>query len=274
MGILIKITNWVFYPMFLPFEGMRPDYALLVISALTGVVMLYLYKWTSNQDRLKAVQSRIKAHILEIQLYKTDLSIMLRSLFRVFMKNLTYMKLLLPPAILLIALVVIVVVQCYPRFQFAPVPPGDKVLVKAVLKDWNPDAEKGVSLYTPDGVKLDSEPLAIPSQKEIDWRVVPQSAGSHELVFTAGKEKVARRLVSGYGLIGVSPKKTELSFSSYIENPMETPLKSGSAFESLTITYPERPMNQPLLFGMNWIIYFFVLSFVVALVWKFVARVH
>lgn len=274
MDILIKITNGFFHPLFLPFEGVRPDYALLIISTVTGVVMLYLYKWTSNQEKLRAVQSRIKAHILEIQLYKTDLSIMLRSLFRVFMKNLTYMWLLLPPALLLIALVVVVVVQCYARFAFEPVPPGGKVLVKVVLKEWGPDKENDVSLYAPKGVDIDGGPLAVPSKKEVDWRVAPQSAGSYELVFVAGTEKVARRLVSGHRLAAVSPVKTSSGFASYIENPMETPLDTSSAFESISIAYPERNMNLPLVFGMNWVVYFFVVSFAVALVWKLVARVH
>jgi len=274
MGIFIRIVNALFYPLFLPFEGVRPDYALLIISAVTGVAMLYLYKWTSNQDRLRAVQSRIKAHILEIQLYKTDLSIMLRSLFRVFMRNLTYMRLLLLPALGLIALVVVLVVQCYPRFQFRPVPPGGKVLVKAVLKEWGPGMGKEVSLFASEGLLVDSAPLAIPSSREVAWRVIPKAEGSYELTFTVDGESVKRKLVSGNGLIGVSPDRSSLSFAGYLENPMEIPLASGSAFEKITIAYPERSMNQPLLLGMNWIIYFFVVSFVVALVWKFVARVH
>lgn len=270
MGVLLNIINMIFTPLFLPFKRIRPDYALFAITAVTGVAMLYLYKWTSNQARLKAVQQKIKAHILEIQLYRTDLKIMLRSLSRVFTKNLTYMWLLLPPAILLIALVVLLVVQCYPRFQYRPVAPGEKVLVKAVLKDW----PGTVSLSVPEGVKLGGDPFAIPAHREVDWYVIPSSPGTHELVFISGGERVARTLVAGDGLEGVSPVKSAFSFAGYLENPLEAPLEPGSAFHSVVIMYPERDMDLPLTFGMNWMVYFFVVSFFVALVWKYVARVH
>lgn len=274
MGKLINIVNLMFEPLFIPFAGMRPDYALFIITSVTGVAMLYLYKWTSDQTKLKAVRQRLKAHILEIQLYRTDLRIMLRSLYRVFAKNLTYMWLLLPPAILLIALVVLVVVQCYPRFQYRPVAPGEKVLVKAVLREWPSGSSDAVNLSVPDGVRLDSAPLAIPSLREVDWRVVPSGAGTHELVFTAGGEKLERTLVSGVGIEGVSPVRSAFSLAGYIENPLELPVSQGSAFESVVVMYPERDMGLPLMFGMNWIVYFFVVSFLVALGWKFVARVH
>lgn len=273
MATIIGIINMVFRPLFAPLTSVRPDYALFIISAVTGVVMLYLYKWTSNQSRLKEVQKKIKAHILAIQLYKTDLRMMLRSLYRVFAKNMTYLWLLLPPALFLILLVVVLVVQCYPRFQFRPLAPGETVLVKAVVKEGSDPA--GVTFSAADGaLTVDAGPMVVPSKREVDWRVAANSDGMHELTFTSGGESISRTLVAGSGLTGVSPAKAGFSFEGYLENPLETPVPASSAFESVTVMYPERDMNQPLMFGMNWIIYFFVVSFVVALGWKFVARVH
>src|SRR3990172_5705979 len=116
MELLISYSNRFFALLFLPFERMRPEHALFIISAVTGVIMLYLYKWTSKQKALGAVQQKIKAGILEIQLYKNDIYVMLRALARVFRRNVTYMKLLLPPALALMAIVALIFFQIYPKF--------------------------------------------------------------------------------------------------------------------------------------------------------------
>jgi len=275
MDTVINAINAVFGLLFVPFRTMRPDWSLLIITCAAGIGMLYLYVWTSNQDKLDEVQTRIKAHILEIQLYKTDLRVIMRSLMRVFRKNFTYLWYLTPPALFLVLLVIVLVVQCYPRYQFRPLNPGEPVLIKAAVKSW--DSLKGgtIQMETPDGMRVDASPLEVPALGEVLWRAfAPQKPGDYKVTFKANGETMTRTMHVGGGLVGVSPKKGPLTFTNYIENPLETPVASSSVFSETSIGYPERDMDLPLMLGINWIIYFFVVSFVVALIWKYVTGAH
>jgi len=275
MDALINAINAAFGLMFVPFEGMRPDWSIFIISCVTGIGMLYLYVWTSNQEKLKAVQAKIKAHILEIQLYKTDLGVIMRALYRVFRKNFTYLWYLTPPALFLIVLVIIIVVQCYPRYQYRPLMPGERTLVRAGVKSWDALGGKAIQMNAPDSVKLDAQPLAVPALGEVYWRVfAPDKPGDYVITFRAGGETMTRTLRVGEGLVGVSPRKGPLTFAGYIENPLETPVAASSVFSETVIEYPERDMDLPLMLGINWIIYFFVVSFLVAVIWKYITGTH
>jgi len=274
MEYIVKITNAIFSAMFFPFERMRPDYAILIISLVAGVVMFYLYKWTSCQGRLAKVQQRIKAHILEIQLYKTDLYVMFRALYRVLVKNFTYLGLLLPSATLLIFLVVLIVVQCYPRFEYRPVKPGEGFVLKATMKDWDSVAAGSLRLTVPDGMAVEAGPLPIPSMKEVDWRLRASKPGEYKISLGPGAGDVEKTAVVGEGVRGLSRKSGALSLKGYICDALGSPLPAGSAFSEVEVLYPERGMHGALLLGMSWVVYFFVVSFVVALIMKFITKAH
>jgi len=275
MDTVIKAINTVFGIMFVPFRNMRPDWSLLIITCAAGIGMLYLYVWTSNQDKLDEIQTKIKAYILEIQLYKTDLRVIMRALMRVFRRNFTYLWHLTLPAIFLAFLVIVLVIQCYPRYQFRPLNPGEPVLITAGVKSWGALKGGTIQMDAPDGMKLDAKPLAIPALGEVHWRAIaPQKPGDYNISFKADGETMTRTLHVGGGLVGVSPTKGPLSFTGYLENPLETPVASSSLFSESVIGCPERDMDLPLMFGINWIIYFFGVSFVVALIWKFVTGAH
>ena len=273
MELLINYSNRFFSLLFLPFERMRPEYALFAISAVTGVVMLYLYKWTSNQKALGAVQQKIKAGILEIQLYKNDIYVMLRALARVFRRNMTYLKLLLPPALALMAIVALIVVQMYPRFQYRPLRPGEGAVVKAALTVWPEDAAASVRLSVPEGVTVEAGPVAVPARQELSWRIRADRGGEYPVTVEAGRETQAITLSAGGGLAAVTPSRAPLGLGSYLASPAATPIPPGSAFTGIAIKYPERDIRSPLMLGMGWIVYFFVASFLVALAAKFAFKV-
>lgn len=274
MEIIFRTINGFFSAVFMPFVDMRPEYALLIISFVTGASMLYLYKWTSNRESLRREKQHIKAGILEIQLYKTDLYIMIRGLFRVFIRNLAYMRLLIAPALLLTAIVLLILLQCYPRFAYRPVRPGEGVTLKADLTNWGKGAAHPVELLLPKGVTIDAGPVAVPSLKEIDWRLKARTTGDYTLVIQSGNERQEKNIRIGYGIERVTPSRSIFTYKNLIGIPMEKFLSPASAFKEITVTYPEREIHSKILLGMNWMFFFFVVSFATALVLKFLVKVE
>ncbi|MDH7493495.1 MAG: hypothetical protein QHH44_06375, partial [Candidatus Saccharicenans sp.] len=82
---------------FLPFSSASPWGALLVISLLTALLLLLVYKKTSNQAGLKQVKNRIKASLLEIRLYQSDFRTQLGSQKELVAANLRYLLYNLQP---------------------------------------------------------------------------------------------------------------------------------------------------------------------------------
>ena len=76
-----------------PFENGNAHGGMIFISLLTGAVMLFLFKLTSNQAAMKEVKTKISAYFLEMRLYKEDISAVMGSQRRILLANLNYMKL-------------------------------------------------------------------------------------------------------------------------------------------------------------------------------------
>jgi len=66
-----KLIEW----MILPFRGMTPWIGMAVISLVTGIFMLLIFRLTSNQKGIRQVKDKIKAHLMEIRLFKDNLGL-------------------------------------------------------------------------------------------------------------------------------------------------------------------------------------------------------
>ena len=53
--------------------------SLTVVSAVLGVVLLVLFKYTSNQAAIGRVRDRIKARLLAMKLFKDNIPVVLKS---------------------------------------------------------------------------------------------------------------------------------------------------------------------------------------------------
>ena len=68
------ITN-LFELLCSPFAELDPWWGLSALSVLTGVVMLVIFRFTSNQGGIRSAKNRIKAFFLEVRLYNDDLGL-------------------------------------------------------------------------------------------------------------------------------------------------------------------------------------------------------
>ena len=59
MQIVNAILRPVFDGLLLPFQGLHPFVGIAVVSLLTSVLMLVMFKRTSNQDKIVAVKAKI-----------------------------------------------------------------------------------------------------------------------------------------------------------------------------------------------------------------------
>src|SRR3989304_2802981 len=70
MGFFNRVVNNMFDLALNPFSSMHPIWPLSVMSLATGILMLLIFRYTSDQEGIKNKKNSIKAHLLGSLLFK------------------------------------------------------------------------------------------------------------------------------------------------------------------------------------------------------------
>lgn len=241
-----------------PFRSMGPIWALLFVSLVAGVLMLWLFGKTSSQDRIKSIRDYIRGNMMAIRLYGDDLGLLFRLQGRIFRSTLVYMGLAMVPMLVMLVPVLLILIQLNLRFQARPLAPGESTVVKVTLRD-GPAVGAPVELDAPDGVAIETPAVRIDSLHELVWRVRGDEPGRHRLVVRAGGESLEKELVVGRRWGAVSEKRTGDGFFDALLFPGEAPIDSSSPIRAVEIQYAELPLSI-LGFHLHWLVVFFVAS--------------
>ena len=247
----------------LPFKSLHPLISMAWISLITGIFMLIVYKYTSNQEGIRRVKDKIKAHLMEIRYYKDDLKIIFRAQGKILRHNLTYVKYSLVPFAVMVIPIIMLLAQMNLWYGYAPLKEGNSVLIAAKLSGKMGDPMPDISLDLPDGLELESPPMKISFEREFDWRIKVKKSGNYTLRFTSSQEAVEKELIASDEdkLLRISPKRFAPNILEEFLYPGEKPLPKDSPIESIEIKY--EPGSMPLFgWDIHWIIYYFALSVV------------
>ena len=91
--IIHKIINLIFYPL----KYTSPALGLLFTSLLTALLILTIFRLTSNQKKIKWAKDKVKAYILEIRLYRDQPRVILKALGNILLFNSMYLRYVLVP---------------------------------------------------------------------------------------------------------------------------------------------------------------------------------
>lgn len=257
MGLFNSGINGLFDLLFLPFARLAPLWGLLVISVLSGILMLWIFGLVSNQDAVRTVRDKVRGNLIAVRLFGDDLGLLFRLQWRLLRDNVVYLKYALIPLLVMIVPVLLILIQLNLRFGARSVEPGEPVLVKVTLND-GASFDRGVVLAVPDGVALETEGVRISSLREVTWRIKADQPGRHRLVVRAGDESVEKELLVGERWSKVSTRRTGRGLVDALLYPGESPIRSA-AVERIDIGYAPLEMK---LFGFNihWLVAFFVVS--------------
>jgi hypothetical protein len=158
-------------------------------------------------------------------------------------------------------------------YQHRPLKPGEKSIITMQLKgdDINTSWPQ-VTVVPTDAVAVTTGPVRVLAQRQVCWQVEARQAGYHKLMFDVERQRITKDLAIGYGLMLVSAQRPGRQLSAMMLNPCEEPFADESVVQSISIIYPDRPGWAS---GTNrWVIYFFVVSMVFALIFKPLFRVR
>lgn len=246
----------------MPFTGLQPYWAILCVSILTGVAMLFIFKATSDQGGIKRAKNLVKGHFLAIRLYKDDLGLMFETMKNIIVSNLLYMSKSLRPMLFLTIPMGIILVQLGTRYEYRPLHVGETTVISMRIEDPAVRLDE-VEIELPDGLLLDMPPLRIESLRELNWRIRAEKAGSFELGFKRGEATVHKQLLVQEALTPVAAEIARSNIGVKLMNPSEASIPQAAFASVIGIDYPKRDLE---VFGisMHWLVAFFVISLVAA----------
>jgi uncharacterized membrane protein (DUF106 family) len=254
-----------------PFGSLSPIWGLLAISVITGIVMVIIFKYTSNQAAIRKTKDKISAYFLEVRLFKDDLGLMLDAQRRILRTNLTYMRHSVTPMLIMFVPVVLILIQLGIRYENRPLRPGESALVK--LRFAEPIDGLDVAVQTDEGIRLETPLLRISEEREVDFRVGALEEGEHQLTISYGGGRITTPIYVSTQVERVYTERGKAAFAGFFFAPGQKPLPDDSLLESVTVLLPERELSV-LGVDVHWLLFFFVVSVIAGYSLKGVFKVE
>ena len=274
MSLVNAVLRPVFDFLLAPFAALPPMVPIALVSLLVSILMLLVFKRTSNQPALARVKRRIHAGIFEIRLFNDDLGAILRAQNRILRANLTYLRHTLWPMVFILPPVVLVMAQLQFHYAYEGLRPGQRALLEVDLARQAGSGERPqVRLDLPAGLRAETGAVWIPGESQLLWRLLAERDGDYELGLEIdGAPRISKTVRVTPKAVRLSPERVDSGFLSQLLYPAEPPLPASSPARAIRISYPEREVSV-LGFRMYWMIPFLVLSIVFAFALRGVFKV-
>jgi len=281
MWIFNSVLGKIFDLIFFPFRNMSPWVGMILISFLTALLMLFVFRFTSNQKGISQVKNKIKAHLLELRLFKDSLSLSLRAQGNILRYNLKYISYSTKPLLVMIIPLILILIQLNLWFGYEALTPGQKTILKVKLEEGHSPLEINFAIEPSSGFDIETLPLRIEEEREISWRLQAKEKGVHDLTLIVnGKRLTKKVVVAQKPLSKISPLKVSRNFINELINPGESPYSGNLPVKNIEVKYPAMDMNLfgwsiPWLLGIPpWLIVYFALSIIFGFVFKGIFKVE
>jgi hypothetical protein len=248
-----------------------PGWVLLtLVSALTGVGLLLVFKYTSSQRALKQVRNGIKANLMSLSLFNDNVAVSLRSQGRLLWGAARLLTLSLVPMLVMTVPVGLLLGQLTLWFQTRPLRAGEEAVVSVTLRD-NVATMPEVSLAA-DAAVVTAGPVRVPRERLACWNVRAIEPGCHQLNFRVEGNEIGKELAVGDGFMPVSSTRPSRDWVDVFRFPREEPLPPDSPVQSISVDYPTR--TAWLCGSRSWLLYWFAVSTLAAFCVRPLLRIH
>lgn len=276
IALFNKAMTGLFDVVSLPFGWLPPWVGLSIISALLGVVLLLLFKYTSPQKKIAIVKDRLWGSLHEIRLFQDDLGVLTTAIVRLFKDNFLYFACCSIALVPMIIVVMPVLFQFDARYGFDPLKKGDVVMLEVKLAEGLDPMEHPVTLDPGPLLEVDEGPVRCVSTREVVWRLRVKDEGQQELGLEVDGVKYTKRVDAEAGLSKISPArfKAKAAWLDAMMFPVEAPFAPEDKIDSVKLSHQRADM-----LGMDgdifpWLIVFSVVGLLFGFAMKGVFNVR
>jgi hypothetical protein len=248
-----------------PVRGLPPLVGLAVCSMFMALLVVLLFRVSTDPRRLRAVGRQLQAAIFEMRLFQDDIRAVLRAAGEALGHQIAYVRLVIVPLSAAAVLLTPVLGQLHALYGYEGLVPGRPVLVTAQLNERSADMAQAVALEAPEGVEVQTPAVWIPATREVVWRLTPSRPGACALHVVVGGERFSKTLDASPALIRRSPVRTAGGVLDQIRYPAERPLPAGGPLTSIRLDYPDRRLDV-VGWRLHWTVVVLVITMGAALV--------
>jgi hypothetical protein len=242
------------------------------VGMLSGVLLLGVFKYTSNQKAIKRVRDDIKANVLALKLFKDSVKVAFRAQGRLFVGAFWLFVYGVVPVLVMMVPVTLLLGQMSLWYQQRPLRVGEEAVVTLQLNGGPEDPFPEITLQSGGAAEVRLGPVRVVSKREVCWDIVAREGGLHRLTFQAGDQTAEKELAVGAGFLRVSARRPGWDWSEVLTHPRERPFPPHSLVRSIEIDYPRRVSWTS---GSDWwVVYWFAVSLISAFCFKGVLKVN
>ncbi len=262
--IFIEMLNTIFDLFFSPFSKSHPLYGITWVSLLTALIVIPLFKYTSNQEGIKEIKDRIIGHILEIRLFRDDVRVIFSAQKNILKYNMIYIGHMLKPLVFMIVPVMIIIIQTEARFGYRPLKVGESAIVE--VKEASAH-HSDVELLAPKGIKIETTPLRIKDSdgEEIYWRIRAVKEGEFAIRFKSDDSETAESIIVGSDIRRFPQALVKGGIVRFLLHPADKPLPEDSSIKEIRIHYPPLYIR---VFGwkFHWLVPYLILTLILSFI--------
>jgi hypothetical protein len=248
------LAHWLLAPI-----GLLPGWlSTTLVSAVTGVLLLLVFKYTSPQRAIKRVRDGIKADLLALKLFKDNAAVALGAQGHLLVGAGKLFVFALVPMLVMIVPVCLILAQLALWYQARPLRVGEEVVVGVTLRGDTGSPDPDVHLRPTDAVAVTIDRVRVPKKHAVYWSLQGRQPGYHRLVFDVAGQAIEKELAIGDDLMRVSTQRPSRNLEDLLLNPGEQPFGPDSPVQAIEIDYPER--SSWTSGSDSWLTSWFVLS--------------
>ncbi len=253
--IVNQIVSLLFDVLLWPVSGLGAGWQALLLGIPAALLALLVFRYASNQAGIEREKDRIKAHLLELRLYKDDFKVSLLAQWGILRHNMAYLGHALLPMAVMIVPFVLILIQVESRFAFRSLEPGEAALLTVTLDSDEPVSQLPVELRLPADLVRETPALRIDQSDEVVWRVRGEQAGVHEIVIAVGDDEIRKRVVVGANGTWVATDLYRASDWGTLLYPQEPALADDGPARALQLSYPRALGEFAGLSTASWILF-------------------
>ena len=247
-----RILNAAFDLWLWPFQALPAFWQLVALALPAALFGLLVFRFASDQDGIEAAKERVKAHLLELLLFRDDFRVSMRAQGQILRHNLVYMRKALLPMLVMIGPFVLALIQVESRFAYRSLAPGEATLIGVVLDGERPSQLES-ELRLPDGLRQETPPLRNDATGEIVWRVRAELPGDHRIAVRLGQTELTRRARVGGRRAHVATANPRADDVTLLAHPAALPLPADAPARDIWIDYPKDRASFAGLSSASWI---------------------
>lgn len=242
-----------------------PALIVVGISVVIGLLMVVMFRYTSDQKAIHIAKDHLKAHLLALRLFQDQIPVVIRSYGRILLATGRYLRLAFMPLLFVSVPLILLLAQIDRYLGSTPFETGHPFLVSARVT--GAEALGDATLELPAGLATTAPAVHVPAENEVVWRVVAERDGSFVVNVLTSAQTSAKQVVVGSGMPRLSAVRLRGPWWRRLLYSGEPALPESNLVQTIEVQYPARDIAFAGL-EWNWIWLFFVLSLAAGFLFK------